>query len=91
MVAHELWYQQVYSYQGVYEALSGLPVNVKFISFDDIKANGIDNDIDVIMNVGDEGTAFSGGEYWNDEEIVTMIRRCVAEGHGFICVGAPTA
>ena len=91
MVAHELWYQQVYSYQGVYEALSGLPVNVKFISFDDIKANGIDNDIDVIMNVGDEGTAFSGGEYWNDEEIVTMIRRWVAEGHGFIGVGEPTA
>lgn len=91
MVAHELWYQQVYSYQGVYEALSGLPVNVKFISFDEIKRNGIDNDIDVIMNVGDEGTAFSGGEYWNDAEIVTPIRKWVAEGHGFIGVGEPTA
>lgn len=91
MVAHELWYQQVYSYQGVYEALSGLPVNVKFISFDEIKRNGIDNDIDVIMNVGDEGTAFSGGEYWNDAEIVTTIRKWVAEGHGFIGVGEPTA
>lgn len=91
MVAHELWYQQVYSYQGVYEALSGLPVNVKFISFDDIKANGIDTDIDVIINVGDEGTAFSGGEYWNDEKIVTIIRKWVAEGHGFIGVGEPTA
>ena len=48
-------------------------------------------DIDVILNVGDEGTAFSGGEYWNDEEIVTAIRRWVAEGHGFIGVGEPTA
>lgn len=91
MVAHELWYQQAYSYQGVYEALSGLPVDVKFISFDDIKANGIDNDIDVILNVGDEGTAFSGGEYWNDAEIVTTLRKWVAEGHGFIGVGEPTA
>ena len=91
MVAHELWYQQVYSYQGVYEALSGLGVDVRFISFDDIKANGIDKDIDVILNVGDEGTAFSGGEWWNDEQIVTTIRAWVAAGHGFIGVGEPTA
>ena len=91
MVAHELWYQQVDSIQGVYEALSGLGVDVKFISFDDIKKTGIDKDIDVILNVGDEGTAFSGGEYWNDEQIVTAIRKWVAEGHGFIGVGEPTA
>ena len=91
MVAHELWYQQVYSYQGVYEALSGLGVDVRFISFDEIKKNGIDKDIDVILNVGDEGTAFSGGEYWNDDEIVTAIRKWTAEGHGFIGVGEPTA
>lgn len=91
MVAHELWYQQVYSYQGVYEALSGLPVNVKFISFDDIKTNGIDEDVDIILNVGDEGTAFSGGEYWNDADLVSVLRKWVATGHGFIGVGEPTA
>ena len=91
MVAHELWYQQVYSYQGVYEALSGLGVDVRFISFDEIKANGIDEEIDVILNVGDADTAFSGGEYWNDDAIVTLIRKWVAEGHGFIGVGEPTA
>lgn len=91
MVAHELWYQQVYSYQGVYEALSGLGVDVKFISFDEIGERGIDKDIDVIINVGDAGTAFSGGAYWNDEKIVTTLRKWVAEGHGFIGVGEPTA
>ena len=91
MVAHELWYQQIYSYQGILEALSGLAVNVKFISFDDIRANGIDKDIDVIINVGDEGTAYSGGENWNDEKVVTTVRKWVAEGHGFIGVGEPTA
>ena len=32
MTAHELWYQQSYSYQGIYEALSGLPVEVSFIN-----------------------------------------------------------
>ncbi len=91
MVAHELWYQQIYSYQGILEALSGLAVNVKFISFDDIRANGIDSDIDVIVNVGAENTAYSGGENWNDSQLVAIIRKWVAEGHGFIGVGQPTA
>lgn len=91
MVAHELWYQQVYSYQGVYEALSGLGVDVRFISFDDILQGGINKDIDVILNVGDAGTAFSGAEYWADERIIATIREWVAEGHGFIGIGEPTA
>ncbi|MFR1982497.1 MAG: lacto-N-biose phosphorylase central domain-containing protein [Christensenellaceae bacterium] len=38
MVAHELWYQKVYSYQGILEALSGMPVDVEFLSFDDVLA-----------------------------------------------------
>ncbi|MFQ9738629.1 MAG: lacto-N-biose phosphorylase central domain-containing protein [Christensenellaceae bacterium] len=40
MVAHELWYQKVYSYQGILEALSGMPVDVEFLSFDDVLAGG---------------------------------------------------
>lgn len=91
MVAHELWYQQLYSYQGVYEALSGLPVQVKFLSFDEIKEQGIPKDMDVVLNVGDEGTAFSGGDYWNDPELVSILRKWTAEGHGFIGVGEPSA
>ena len=71
--------------------MSGLGVDVRFISFDDILTHGIDNDIDVIINVGDEGTAFSGAEYWADERVVTVLRTWVAEGHGFIGVGEPTA
>jgi 1,3-beta-galactosyl-N-acetylhexosamine phosphorylase len=43
------------------------------------------------INVGDEGTAFSGAEYWADERVVTMLRKWVDEGHGFIGVGEPTA
>ncbi len=91
MVAHELWYQPIYSYQGILEALSGLAVNVKFISFEDIRKNGIDSDIDVMINVGAEGTAYSGGENWKDNRLVATIRKWVAEGHGFIGVGQPTA
>lgn len=91
MVAHELWYQQVYSYQGVYEALSGLPVRVKFISFEDIRKNGIPEDVDVLLNVGDRDTAYSGGENWNDPFIQEKVRKFVAEGKGFIGVGEPTS
>ena len=31
------------------------------------------------------------GDYWNDERVVTMLRKWVADGHGFIGVGEPTA
>ncbi len=39
MVHHALYQKQNYSYAGVIEALSGAPFDVKFISFDDIKAD----------------------------------------------------
>ena len=90
MTAHELWYQQSYSYQGIYEALSGLPVDVHFINFDDVKAGRL-NEFDVVINAGDAGTAWSGGEFWADEEIVTAVRKFVHNGGGFIGVGEPTA
>lgn len=90
MVAHELWYQQIYSYQGILEALSGLPVDTVFLSFDDI-LGGVPEGIDVIVNAGDAGTAFSGGEYWLDEKVTASVRKFVFEGGGFIGVGEPTA
>lgn len=90
MTAHELWYQQAYSYQGILESLSGLPVDVKFINFDDVK-NGCLKDIDVIINAGDAYTAWSGGEHWLDEQIVTAVRKFVHDGGGFVGIGEPTA
>ena len=90
MVAHELWYQQVYSYQGIYEALSGLPVDVSFINFDDVKAGRL-KDYDVVINAGDAGTAWSGGDFWKDEKVLTEVRKFVYNGGGFIGVGEPTA
>jgi len=91
MVAHALWYKQIYSYLGVLESLSGMSIDVEFISFDDIKNNGISKDIDVIINAGDEGTAFSGGDKWLDEEIITKVREWIYNGGGFVGIGAPTA
>lgn len=90
MVAHELWYQQIYSYQGILESISGLPVDIEFLSFDDVR-NGVPKDIDVIINAGDAYTAFSGGREWLDEKLQTSIREYVYNGGGFIGVGEPTA
>ncbi len=85
-VHHSIWHREIYSYTGVLECLSGMPFDVEFITFDDIK-NGIAEDIKVIINSGDAYTAFSGGEYWTDETVLTNIRKFVDNGGGFIGVG----
>lgn len=91
MVAHALPYKQIYSYLGILETLSGASVDVEFISFDDILEQGIPSDIDVIINAGDADTAFSGGNYWKNERLVSLLREWVYNGGGFIGVGEPTA
>lgn len=92
MVHHALYYKQNYSYAGIIEALSGAPFDVKFISFDDIKQDpSVLTGIDVILNIGDADTAYTGGEWWLDTDIVTAVKQFVHEGGGFIGVGEPTA
>ncbi len=92
MVHHALYYKQNYSYAGIIEALSGAPFDVKCISFDDIRTNpAVLDDIDVILNVGDAYTAYTGGENWKDERILTAVKRFVHQGGGFIGVGEPAA
>ena len=92
MVHHALYYKQNYSYAGIIEALSGAPFDVVFISFDDIRKDpSVLDDVDVILNVGDAYTAYTGGENWKDERIVTAIKRFVYQGGGFIGVGEPAA
>ena len=89
-VHHALWYREIYSYVGVIECLSGMPIDVEFITFDQIR-EGIDPDIKVIINAGDAYTSWSGAENWKDEQVVCAIRRFVDEGGGFIGVGEPSA
>ncbi len=91
MVAHALWYKQTYTYFGMLEALSGMGVDVIFLSFDDIREKGIPKDVDVIINAGAADTAFSGGREWLDEGIVTALRRFVWQGGGFVGIGEPSA
>lgn len=92
MVHHAIYYKQNYSYAGIIEALSGAPFDVKFISFDDIRNTPeILDDIDVVLNVGGAYTAYTGGDNWADEKVVTAVKKFIYNGGGFIGVGEPTA
>jgi 1,3-beta-galactosyl-N-acetylhexosamine phosphorylase len=90
-VAHSLWNQRAYSYLGVFEALAGLPFDVSFISFDDIREKGVPDDTGVIINAGDAGTAWSGGDNWLDAGVVAKLRSFVSQGGGFLGIGEPSA
>ena len=74
----------------VNEALSGLPVDVKYISFEDVKKGAL-QDVDVVINAGYAGSAWSGGDSWKDEEVVTLLTKWVCEGGTFIGVNEPSA
>ena len=92
MVAHAIDYKQTYSYSGVLEGLSGMPFDVKFISFDDVIENpSVLKECSVVINVGDAYTAPSGGSYWLNPAVSCAVKEFVAEGGGLIGVGEPSA
>ena len=74
----------------VNEALSGMPLEVSFISFEDVK-NDCLSQYDVVINAGTAGTAWSGGMAWNDEAIVSKLNEWVLRGGVFIGIGEPSA
>ena len=90
MVLQDACYQHTTFYLGLLESLSGLPVDVEFIDFGDVRRGRLD-EYDVVMNCGDGGTAFSGGKEWLDAEICEKVRSYIYSGGGFIGVGEPTA
>lgn len=72
------------------EALSGLPVDVTFLSFEDVKGGKLSG-IDVVINAGRAGTAWSGGSAWADPDLVSTVTKWVSGGGVFLGVGEPTA
>ena len=74
----------------VNEALSGLPLDVKFICFDELKEKGLD-DYDIVINAGFAGSAWSGGAEWEDAKVVEMLTEWVYNGGVFIGVNEPSA
>lgn len=91
MVHHALYQKQNYSYAGVIEALSGAPYDVRFLSFDEVKADPhVLDGVDVLINVGDGDTAHTGGSLWEDPAVSSAIKRFVYQGGGLIGVGEPS-
>ena len=74
----------------IIESLSGLPFEVRFFRFEEI-ADGALNDVDVMINAGFAGSAWSGGDIWKSPEIVTAVTQWVDNGGVLLGVGAPTA
>ena len=76
---------------GVLECLAGMSLDVTFINFDDILRNGIPDDVDVIINMGQAKTSWSGGHYWQNPELLNQIRQWVNDGGAFIGIQDPSA
>lgn len=74
----------------VIEALSGMPFEVSFIDFEDVQ-NGNHTGLDVIINAGTSGSAWSGGDHWRDPEIISSLNEWVHNGGTFIGVNQPSA
>lgn len=74
----------------VNEALSGLPVTVGFISFRDAEEGALDN-YDVVINAGNAGDAWSGGEAWRGSALVEKLTEFVWRGGSYIGIGEPSA
>lgn len=74
----------------IIDALSGLPLRVNFISFEDIKEGKLEN-YDVVINAGKAGTAWSGGDVWKEEKIVSLLNQWVYNGGAFLGVDEPSA
>jgi 1,3-beta-galactosyl-N-acetylhexosamine phosphorylase len=91
MVAHAKTYKQFYPYIGIVEALCGMPLDVDFISFDEIREGGVPGDVRVLLNYGMAGSAWSGGENWLDTKLLAAVRGFVNSGGGFIGIGEPSA
>jgi beta-D-galactosyl-(1->4)-L-rhamnose phosphorylase len=75
----------------VLESLAGLPLDVQFISFDDLVAEGLPSGTRVIINAGRAGSAWSGGHFWSNPEVETLLTQFVQKGGGLVGIGEPSA
>lgn len=72
------------------ESLSGLPFEVEYINFDDLKKFDLQK-YDVIINAGFANSAWSGGDAWNDETVLSKLTEWVYKGGVFLGVNEPSA
>ncbi len=84
---HETWMHDLIH---VNEALSGLPVDVEFLDFDEVMTRDL-SEFQVIINAGARGTAWSGGDVWHDAALCARLSDWVYRGGTFLGVECPTA
>ena len=72
------------------EALSGFPIEVRFISFEDVLSGAL-QDTDVLISAGRAGDVWSGGDAWRDPALTAEVTRFVHEGGCLIGAGEPSA
>ncbi len=90
MVSQDAPFPRTARLLGFLESLSGLPVDISFISFKEAKEGKLP-EFDVVFNAGNAGTSFSGDVCWKDERLVSAVREYIASGGGFIGIGEPSA
>lgn len=73
----------------ILEALSGFPIDVRFIGFDELTSGALSG-VNVLINAGRAGDAWSGGELWTDEA-VRAVTEYVYKGGVFLGVNEPSA
>jgi len=74
----------------VLEVLSGLPFDVKFLSFEDITSDRLEN-VDIIINAGEASDAWSGGDNWKNTRLTEDLTAWVHKGGTFLGIGEPSA
>jgi len=75
----------------LHEALAGMPVELRSVRIADVAENGVPEDIDILINAGREGDAWSGGDIWADPKLQEAIQTFVAKGGALLGVGEPGA
>lgn len=83
---HETWKNDLIH---INEALAGWPVKVDYLDFEDVKKQDL-SDYDVIINAGFAGSAWSGGEQWNDSFVVKTLREYAQKGGCILGVFQPS-
>ncbi|MBN1511625.1 MAG: hypothetical protein JXB13_06395, partial [Phycisphaerae bacterium] len=74
----------------LHKVLVDMPVNVHWLSFDEVIERGVPGDATVLLLCGEPGTAWGGGRYWRNDALLTAVRDYVTGGGGLVTIGAPT-
>jgi beta-D-galactosyl-(1->4)-L-rhamnose phosphorylase len=88
--ASRAWHSEGACDFGALEILSGLPFEVVFLSFEELR-EGVPDDVKVLLNYGPAGSSWSGGDWWKDPRVVANIRNFVFLGGGLVGLHEPSA